>query len=134
MRKNNSIGHSKWFAAPDPEWAEFIANNRVAQSPPYTHGCLWTYGPMADGKTNKLCHDYFEGHIDGHMLLHGLRPYQELYDQLVFHSEALANAVLLNPRIVQYAVAPERDVHHDAPVYWAKTIARQRNLKTAKPL
>ena len=99
----------KWFAAPDLEWAKFIVNNRIAQSPPYAHGCLWTYGPMADGKTNKLCHDYVEGHIDAHMLLNGLRPYQERYDQLVFHSEPLANAALLNPRIVQYAVSTKRD-------------------------
>lgn len=111
--------HYKWFSAADREWAEFIVNNRVRQTPHYAHGYLWTYGPMADGSTNRMCHAYFDGEIDVQMLLNGfissngihargIRPYQDAYDQLAFHSESLANSVLLNARIVQYASHSKR--------------------------
>ncbi|MGB8956487.1 MAG: DUF3990 domain-containing protein, partial [Tumebacillaceae bacterium] len=109
----------KWFSAADRDWAEFIVNNRVQQTPHYEHGCLWTYGPMADGHTTKMCHAYFDGEIDVDMLLNGytvshgirargIRPYQDAYDQLAFHSESLANSVLLNARIIQYASHSKR--------------------------
>jgi Protein of unknown function (DUF3990) len=107
------------FHAPDELWAEFIVANRVDRGGiVHRHPYQWTYGPMADGITVRLCQSYsvnkisivelMYGYQDSYTKQHirGIKPFQDDSDQLVFHDDATVNSFITQARIAQYAKDP----------------------------
>ena len=59
---------------------------------------------------------------------------QKELKQLYMVSDADAHRLVQESNLLRLLAIDPIPVHHDAPVFWAKTIARQRKLQTAKPL
>lgn len=49
-------------------------------------------------------------------------------------SDADADRLVQESNLLRLLAIDPLPVHHDAPVFWARTIARQRKLQTTKPL
>lgn len=73
-----------WFDTPTEEWIDFVDNNR--NSPGYSHGYDFVYGPVANDRVYAAFALYENEILNKEELLKMLKVY-DLVDQLLFHTD-----------------------------------------------